>query len=675
LRREAEKFTFIHHYLHHEAVEKAGSLDSSPGEELESLRRRILELMDDPLEGVIPDEGGELDHLFSAFRERYILIYAGQHQRYYEDLRPPALAKNAARALETLRRLAGIEVLDRPPGLDRFLLALSSPRAGQCGRQVREELMRAPVCGCGFLPGQTAAPVRVQDPQKEIDRYLQEYLKILKSPAVLEALGSHTYAIQDLKAKIASRLNDLASGLRSGSLSASVLVGALDPGTTAELAEALKGSVTLRRLELQPLVRRLAGRRLPAEKILELVSEWLGKRKSGELIAVEGARASGGMTDEGESPGEEPVPAGVTGLLDWWAPANARVFPDLVAAPGSAQGFEELAEELERRYPANRLIEQLRRQQSSELLHYIRSEPLHTRAVQAAWQILAEGVLKGEPAAAVTLHPDQPLYCRHADPKTAQRIEARLLLLARLGEILELPFPDRLSLRPSLETLLADPWAGAELQSRATELLRDTASGGEHWLGELKPVEPIDLNRKILVVLVDGVPPDVWLECIDIIQNRSERLSIQWARLEAEPQTVPATAGLFGLEGEPLENLEARGVPYLLPRAQEEETLERLLSPRPSGKAVVLRISSLDRGAHQGAFKLSEMAARLRHLLETKLPALHDYCGKENRELILTTDHGLSFTTGALSHGAGGVYERAIFRASWSPDIAVHDAG
>jgi hypothetical protein len=90
---------------------------------------------------------------------------------------------------------------------------------------------------------------------------------------------------------------------------------------------------------------------------------------------------------------------------------------------------------------------------------------------------------------------------------------------------------------------------------------------------------------------------------------------------------------------------------------------------------VVLRISSLDRGAHQGAFKLADMAARLRHILETKLPALIAYCRKENRELILTTDHGLSFAAGALSHGAGGAYERAIFRASWSPDVAEHDAG
>ncbi len=678
LRREAEKFVFVHHYLRHEAVEKAGSLDSSPGGELEALRRRILELMADPLEGVIPDEGAELDNLFSAFRERYIPLYAGLHQGYYEALRPPALAKNAARALETLRRLAGIEALDRPPGLDRFLLSLSSPRMGQCGRQVREELMRAPVCGCGFLPGQTASAAQVKDPQAEIDRFLQEYLGILKSPAVLEALGSHAFAIQDLKAKVASQLNDLATALGSGSLSASVLVGALDPGVAAELAEALKGSVTLRRLELQPLVRRLAGRRLPAEKILELVAEWLGKSKGGELIAVEGAGATGGVSGGGESAGEGPGligAAGATVMLDWWAAANANIFPDLAAAAQRRpQRFEELAEQLERHYPSRRLAEQLRRLQPPELLHFIRSEPLHTRAIQAAWQILAERVFKGDTAASEALRSDQPLHCRHVDPKTASRTRELLLLLSRLRSILELSFPGRLSLRLALETFLADPWNGAELQDRAAELLRDTASLGERWLAELMPVESIDLDRKALVVLVDGVPPDLWLACMDLIQARPKGLSAGWARLEAEPQTVPATASLLGLEGEPLETLEARGVPYLLPRAQEEDSLEQFLGSQPSDRAVVLRISSLDRGAHQGAFKLAEMAARLRHLLETKLPALLDYCGKENRQLILTTDHGLSLSAGALSHGAGGVYERAIFRASWSPDAGAPKA-
>jgi hypothetical protein len=623
--------------------------------------------MADPLEGVILDEGAELDHLFSDFRERYIPLYTELHQRNYQALSLPALDRNAARALEILRRLAGIETLDRPPGLDRFLLAVSSSRAGQCGRQVREELMRAPVCGCGFLPGQTAPASELHNPQAQIDRYLGDYLGILGSPAVLEALGSHSFAIRDLKPKVAKGLGELASALRAGALSPSVLVGALNPDIAVELAEALKGSVTLRRLELQPLVRRLAGRRLPAETILRLVTEWLGKGKSGELIAVEGAAAGApGREAAGEEAGR-PGAAGDTGALDWWPAANAGIFPDLAAAE-SQQKFEDLAEQLERRFPANRLAEQLRRLQPTDLLHYIHSEPLHIRAIQAAWQILAERILRGDTAAVEALRSRRQLRGRHVDPKTASRIAERLDLLSALAATRELPFPGRLSLRPTLESFLSDPWAGTELQSRTAELLRETASLGESWLAKLDPVEAIDLERGALIVLIDGVPPDVWLECMDLIKGRSQGLSIEWGRLQAEPRTIPATASLLGLEGEPLESLEARGVQYLLPRAHEEETLEQLLGPPSPGKTIVLRLGSLDRGAHQGVFKLSEMAARLRHLLETKLPALHHYCRQHQRDLILTTDHGLSFTTGALGHGQGGVYERAIFRAGWSPE-------
>ena len=651
LRREAEKFVFVHHYLRHEAAEKTAGLESA----LEGLRLRILELIDDPLQGVIPDEGAELDHLFTDFREQYIPLYSGLHRRYYESSRPPSLSKNAARALETLRRLAAIEALDRPPGLDRFLLALKAPRVGRCDRQVREELMRAPVCGCGFLPGQAAPETQTVDPEKDIDRYLQEYLGILKSPAVLEALGSHGYAVQDLKPKIAAHLNELASGLRSGALSPSALVGTLDEGTATELAEALRGSVTLRRVDLQPLIKRLAGRRLPVEKILNLVADWLGKSRSGELIAVEGPGAMGG----GDT---APEAGNRTGILEWWALANARIFPGLAEpAQKPARTVQELEEELERRFPAGPLAEHLRRLESPDLLHYIRSEPLHTRAIQASWQILAERILKGETGAI-----EQPLHCRHADPERAARIEERLRLVAGIGEKLALPFPGRLSLRPALETFLADPWPGADLQGRALEVLRQTASMGEDWLAGLGPVDSIDLDEDLLLLLVDGVPPDVWLECMDLIEAYPKGLSTDWNRLEAQPQTVPATARLLGVEGDPVEALEARGVPYLILSGREEEALEDLLDSLPSKQAAVIRIGALDRGAHQGAYKLAEMAERLRHLLETRLPALHGFCRRQKRELILTTDHGLSLTAEALSHGQGGVYEGAIFRARWS---------
>ncbi|MEJ2168562.1 MAG: hypothetical protein P8X90_23875 [Desulfobacterales bacterium] len=48
--------------------------------------------------------------------------------------------------------------------------------------------------------------------------------------------------------------------------------------------------------------------------------------------------------------------------------------------------------------------------------------------------------------------------------------------------------------------------------------------------------------------------------------------------------------------------------------------------------------------------------------LNAELPRLRKIASTQKRRLIITTDHGLSLTRNGLSHGAGGVYEQAVFR-------------
>lgn len=658
LKREAEKFVFIHHYLRHEAAQKAAGLEP----ELEPLRQRILELLENPEELVLPDEGAELDRLFAAFRERYLPLYAEWHARHYESRRQPPLSRNASRALAVLQRLAASEALDRPPGLDRFLATQAAAEAGQCGRQVREELMRSPICGCGFLPGQAAAEAEQRDAEVQIDRYLGEYVGILKAPRVLEALGGHAYAVQDLRPAVAAHLKELAAGLRSGSLSSSGLVGALDEASAAELAAALSGKVSLRRVSLAALAQRLAGRRLPAERILALMSEWLGKGREGELVAVEGAAGVAG-------------PAAEQDPLDWWPLVSAGALSD-PSLPAEAFGrrVRELAERLEERFPSAGLAASLRRLGPEALLHYICAEPFHTRAVQAAWRILAERALKGEaapegeatgPTAEATAGRRQSPRPRHADPARAAEIEGHLELAARIARCLACGFPERLSVRLGLEALLADPWTDADLQAAASAVLAEVVNLGERWLGGLPPVQSLDLGRAPLVLLIDAMAPDLWLAVKDLIEAYPQELATSWARLEAEAKTAAATAALLGLEADPVESLEARGILYLQRSGREAERLADWLQPLPAGRAAVIRLGGLDRDAHQGSLKLAEMAAILRHLLERQLPDLLRFCREQGRPLVLTTDHGLSLASGHLSHGRGGVYERAIFRASW----------
>jgi hypothetical protein len=640
LRRGAEKFVFINHYVRHEAVEKAGH--SADGLELQ--RVAILEMLEEPDQTVVPDEAAELDRRFAALREHYTSLYAGLHQEYYESLLMPELSKNATRALVVLKRLAGIDALDKPPGLDRFLMGMASRGLEQCHRQIREELMRGPVCGCGFLPGQAASPAQTGEPEKEIDRYLSDYLGILKSPGVMESLSAHAYALEDLKPRISEHLRALVVQLEAGSLKASGLVGSLDEAIGQELSKALAGRMIIKRASLEELVIQLAGRRLPPEKILAIVSRWLGESEGSTLVAVESDRSTGDS--------EEP--------LDWWALFNTGFFPRLSSRKDRERLTEKLEALLEERYPSSRLLEPLKSLDREELVRFICSERLHTRSIQAAWVLLAEGVLRGGDMPSV-----ERRHSTHVDKGRAGEIEGRLRIAAKIAEELGKPFPERLAFRMSLETLLSDPWSTEELEAEALETFTRVKSLGESWLAEKDPVEPIRLEERPLVLLIDGVPPDVWLIALDRIEAGEGRPSISWARLATDAETVAATAYLLDVAGDPADALAAHGVPYLLLGGSGETPAAEQAASLDPGKAAVIRLGVLDRGAHLGTYKLSEMAAMVDHILARELPILHRYCSRQKRPLILTTDHGLSLGMGRLGHGKGGIYERAIFRAVW----------
>ena len=90
--------------------------------------------------------------------------------------------------------------------------------------------------------------------------------------------------------------------------------------------------------------------------------------------------------------------------------------------------------------------------------------------------------------------------------------------------------------------------------------------------------------------------------------------------------------------------------------------VEDLLPPFAPDKSAVIRISLVDEGAHSALLRLAEMPLAVCRFLENELPRLKKICTAQKRRLILTTDHGLSLTKTGLSHGGGGVFERAIFR-------------
>ena len=679
--RGAEKLVFVSHYVGHGASEAISRMEP----ELAESRRRILEMIESPEETIFADEGAHLDELFGAYREGHLRAYTKMHDAYYEARKPPKLSKNAARAQTVLQRLAGVEALDRPPGLERFLSAMASSGRETCRRPVREELMRGPVCGCGFLPGQQPAAAEVEDPEGRIEGFLREYLRILREPRILESLASHAYALRDVNPQLSGQLKKVGSDLGSGNSSASTLVKSCDETTVRELAGALSGRIKLQRRSLGDLAAKLAGRRLPPARIEALVAQWLGDREEGTLIAV----------DELEGGGE----AARSAEAGWWALLHPELFggsgaaaetESAAGAPGggaaaAASAAGQMEESLEEAFPAERLREALERLGEEQLLDFIRSEAFHTGAVRAAWKLLTLRVLQGRGGA---LPGASRPASRHVLPGRAREIERRAAALQKAAARMELPFPGRLGTRLPLEELLMDPWIDDGLQTAVFDWLREAEKLSSDWLAGLQPVPAVDLAEGPLVFVVDAVPPDVWLEALGLTEadggaseggvasgagrgvvagaaDAAAAMSTSWNRLEAPPETPQAMARLLGLEGDPVDGLASQGIPYVSLRGTEERPLLDLLEPFTPGRAAVVRLSGLDKAAHAGATRLGSMAVRLEQLLARELPNITGLCREQSRPLVMTTDHGLSLDRSGLKHGGGGVYERAIFRARW----------
>jgi len=128
------------------------------------------------------------------------------------------------------------------------------------------------------------------------------------------------------------------------------------------------------------------------------------------------------------------------------------------------------------------------------------------------------------------------------------------------------------------------------------------------------------------------------------------------------PKTVEAVAGLFGFAGDPLDEFHARNTDYYQVKGDEVHGMADLLPAFAPEQPAVIRVSRIDDAAHAARLRLAEMPAVIAGFLNTELPRLLNICVAQKRQLIITTDHGLSLLHSGLSHGKGGVFEQAVFR-------------
>ena len=658
LESRGEELMFVGHYARHPAVEQA--VQARP--ELAAARGQVLAALADPETTILADGRERLGELFALFRDAYAADYGARHAAYNDRLAPPELSRFSLRAVEALERLAAIETLDRPPGLEPFLRELREPALQPCRRTVREELLRSPLCPCGFRPGQPDPPAPVS-PEGAAENHLVEYVRILSGSGVLEPVEARAFALQDAEPAASERLRRMAAAGREGRLSPASLVNSLDQETIGELGRALQGRVSVHRRSLGELIKSLAGRRLPGDRVLQIVRQWLsGDEGPGDgLFALEDSGEAGAAGADKAARREE---------TDWWPQLHGELFSrgrhagGGGAGSGAAARAHAVSEALSRRYPADRMAELFRLLDAERLMRFVAEERFHTDAVRTAWLTLAERALGGSQPAF------ESLASRHADPEVAEKVTGllaatRSFALARSG-----PYPARLAARIPAQIMQLDPWATTELQRAALKAVREIGESGSDWLAGLSPVPRIELQDGPVVIVLDGVAPDVWTRATDGLSGRrdaaAELARTQWHRLEAQPRTADALAALFGFSGDTLEELDARGVPYLTVAGNEERGLAAIVeSALEADRGLLVRVAMLDRAAHAGTASLAAMADILRGLLERELEALVGLGLGQSRRLILTTDHGMSLGREGLSHGEGGVYEEAVFRACW----------
>ncbi len=642
--RQAEQFVFVNHYVRHTAVERACREDN----DIAALKSTVMRLLDNPDDLVMADDPSRLQDAFDRFRTAYADYYFKKHNEHYKHFARKPLSRFAKRAIVLLKRLAAIEILDRPPGLEGLFRKLEAPEVEVCKRNLSEELMRSPVCNCAFIPGETPKPIKEEGREKIIEKCLKQYLVILKNPRVREAISARIFALADADPDKVKRLKSLLTLLEDERSSASVLLDLLDDTTAQEISKALTGRVKIEKRGLKDLYSHLGGRRLAPNQVSEIVKKWVSASGENTVIAIQ--------DDRDISTVERMFP------LSWWSMMHPALFKEDVR-----MNIREMEDALERQFPSRNLKDVLNRLDDPDLLAFIQNELFHSNAVRMAWLLLTERILSRSP----WQEPDDPdytgIYSRHVDPKIAGEITGRLTVLKRVASLWNEMLPDLLRVRIFLSQIRVDSWCTKELRSLVDQKLQVVSEKGEEWLDMLSPVEPVILEDNPIVLIFDGVSPDVWLETMAGLRCDMGEPTLSWHRLEAVPKTGPAISALFGFVDDAMDEFGSRDIPYYHLKGNEIHGLEDLVPPFAPDKAAVIRISLVDEGAHAAVLRLAEMPVAVCRFLENELPRLQKICAAQKRRLILTADHGLSLTRTGLSHGKGGVFERAIFRVEWEP--------
>ncbi|MBN2440354.1 MAG: hypothetical protein JXJ04_03385 [Spirochaetales bacterium] len=638
LKYQVKSFVFIYHYIHNPEVDKAARMDK----DCETLKNKVVTILKNPEALVIEDEGRSLENVFEHFRNYYSKFYIQKHDDYYKSQIRKKISKYARRALNTITALSRIESLDRPPGLASLFKLIDKESEKKCLRRSSEELQSSPFCGCGYHLGDSAEIVP-DSPEDIIEAVLASYITILDTPGNCESLTSWAYAIADKDPGMSEQLSSFCKALKDKKITPASLLDFLGEKVIAQCEQAFSGNITILKRDPMDLLALLNGRRLPGNKIREIVTRWLSSEDSNAIFSMEGETFEN-VKDTHAS-------------AAWWPLLHPDIFTPGVKAYDLDRDL--LENILERSYPSLELKHTLTSWKTEKIIQFACHERFHYYAIYTSWQVVCDRILGGDPWPAAST-----LKSSFMNPEKAGEIEHSFALLADISKHRDLPFPQQLGLRIFIDELVSHPHITDELKEAAYYLLTGWEKTCTAWADTLPPVPHIATDDAPVVIILDGVSADIWLFAAGTYDIVDKADVSGWFSLAGPAKTIEAMAALFGFSGDPIDEFHKRDIHYYSLKGNEEQTLPDHILPLPA-QSIVIRLNMIDRAGHEGRLRLKEMAASLKTLMHTEIYKIFTLCKQEKRRLIMTVDHGFSLGKKGLSHGNNGVFERIIPYVEW----------
>jgi hypothetical protein len=647
LSRHVERIVFVNHYLNHRSVTEAVSLEKSVAEKRETalFMLRNIESM------ILPDEGENFQNTFEIFRDAFVQAYSGYHNSYQKLKVKPVLSKHSTRALLTIKRLSSIQSLDCPRGTRQFIDMCDKPQTPACTRNLSEELMRSPLCSCGFICSDEPPEKKDSSPEYEIERILKEYYQILSDQKIREAISARSFALRDIDNKAHGNLDKLHQFLKKDEFSGTIaLRDILDESTSAELNRALSGQARIENRSIRSLQNELSGRRLTPSHIRDVVEKWIGSATDDTVLSL-------------SEPDDQSAYNTADPLL--WPFIHKDLFTDSVNERKVASlQINILATELEQNFPSEKLIRTFLQWSDNSLIDFICNEPAHLGAVKGAWSVFINRVIDDSIMAF-----DREVFSKYLDDTEAVRIKQRMVALRDFTNTLHTPFPQRLKARLPAAAIYKDAWATTRLKSDIIAKIEKISSDAQAWFDTLPPVPEVISPGELLpdvactILLIDAIPPDVWIAMLEMAPDVFSAGTVKWFRQTSQSLTIESINALFGFAAnkDPMEELALRGIYYCTISGDEDRKWLDIIPQPKKGSSQLIRINLFDRQAHSGTISLQDMAPTLANILGKNLPSFISFCKENKRKLLVTTDHGLSFSQKGLQHGTGGIFEKAIF--------------